>query len=166
MKRQTVVIVVGLGGVLVAGSTFLVYRQDTEDAPAPPPTFLHCPKCQYERPYDPQFEGKLCPRCRTTLLEASRESIRAGGRKLPALRRSPIAFGLIVLTGLLLAANLYHLWRSRKANDKPENLYLYLRCIKCRRRVRYEAKPIARKILCPTCRVEFTVPAAGPPVPP
>jgi hypothetical protein len=66
---------------------------------------------------------------------------------------------IIVLLVALAAgvAFVVFLWiRSRPAPEEP--IY-YHKCAHCHRKLRYRAKQIGRKGMCPRCRNQFTFPA-------
>jgi hypothetical protein len=71
-----------------------------------------------------------------------------------------IILGVAVAVGLAIA--IFRWIRSRPAPEEP---VYYHKCAHCRRKLRYRAKQIGRKGMCPQCRNQFvfpTVPGAPP----
>src|SRR5262249_4537554 len=81
-----------------------------------------------------------------------------------SFRRSPIALGLVTSACLLVLIHLFVVWHSRRRAKIDGPVYQHCKCKKCKRKVRYEARPFARTILCPACKTERSAPAThGPP---
>jgi hypothetical protein len=167
MQRNKTLIGLGATLVVLLAATAWVVLGSAEDAPKPPPELLHCTVCSVETRYRATLEGTICPQCHAgKLMPVERSANEQGGESASGFR-SPLALTLMVMTVLLLLANgvvwSRHLWPDWRRTE-----YLYTRCNRCKRRLRYIARPFSRTILCPTCRVELVLPAAipeGAPVP-
>lgn len=130
--------------------------------PAGPPRFLHCPDCDFERPYAARDEGKTCPSCTTGKLAPATESVRTVSDAPKPFHRNPLALALTSATAILAVTYLYVTLKSRKTVVTEEVVYSYCRCTKCKRRIKYASKRESRAIICPTCRTELLPPVTAP----
>jgi hypothetical protein len=160
-KTLTLLTVVLVG--LLAASAWVFFTSATPPEPEGPPRFLQCSECSFERPYVQKLNGTTCQACKSGKLHAAHRSLKDSENDWQPVFRSPLALGLLSVTALLAAANGYVWWRRVRPRRKSIKNYLYCRCPKCKRKVRYVARVMQRTILCPTCRRELYLPPPGAP---
>jgi DNA-directed RNA polymerase subunit RPC12/RpoP len=151
MNRRMVIVLV-TGGCIVAFTVWLLYPGAVSINPSQY-HFMHCPKCGREMTYNPELAGKPCSHClpERQLLVPTAESVAVtglGGQN-PFGR---LFAALMVELNVLMIAILYVQYASRKAKTE-EAEYLYFRCRKCGRRLRFAATKVGQQGQCPRCKM-------------
>jgi hypothetical protein len=151
MNRKRLILLLA-GAIVVAFTVFLLY-------PRPPQPgsekfrFMHCPKCGTEYPYNPELAGKPCSRCAPfgpDLVPTTESVATTGGVAVSPWNKMFVV--LLVEAVVLMGAFLYveHLVRKEKTQTQEE--YLYIRCLHCRRKLRFAATKAGLKGQCPRCK--------------
>lgn len=119
--------------------------------------FMHCDLCGAELVYNPKLAGSRCPRCQPPKigkLIPTTESIGAGGSN--PWRRVNIFLSFEAV--FLLGAIVYLLYNPPKPREPN---YLYTRCPKCKRRLKYPQERAGGEGRCPACKTLFGYPLFG-----
>ncbi len=162
MQRNYLLIWLSILLVPLLIATVWVNWPEKKRGSAGPPKVLQCTECAHERPYTPILDGKECEKCHRGKLQPG-AGTPEGGATLP-FYRNPLSLGLVSVTALLSLVHVCLLLRATRPWSRPssDEQYLVCRCRKCKRRVRYAPRPVARTVLCPTCRTEIVLPPVVP----
>jgi predicted amidophosphoribosyltransferase len=141
----------GSGGYLLVAEDGPKSEKSAKDDPT------RCPKCGKELPKGAQNTG-ICPYCS---LEEKSVKKKLDEPTPPSNRARYFAWSVMGLTALLgsIHGGLI-LWR-RHVNAVRQVQYRRMKCPACKQKIRYTARQIGTKGLCPRCRREIIFPERG-----
>ncbi len=150
-KRWVQVCVTLATGVLVAGVSSQVLgpreraRGDTTGF-----KFLHCDNCQMEMPFNPELDGKRCPRCKppsTGYFKATESSIKRGTGPSSPWKWVYIACAFDALATLGMVVYLLYL-----PVPDPTTTFYVCNCPHCKQRMRFRQLSLGGIGMCPKCK--------------
>jgi hypothetical protein len=150
LSRATKIGMAAVGGLLLLWGVLMIFiGTSSTRIESGKVDLTHCPDCG-----SALNKAGECPRCIAELgLEAYREKHTDKGFASSAV--IPIALGCLL--GLLLATHVgLNLWAYKKGK-RPE-VYYYVRCTKCGRKLRYRDTQVERLGKCPLCQKPMRFP--------
>jgi hypothetical protein len=146
MNRKPVFIFLAVLFVVLAGGTFLYLNRPARGINKRPQIAGICPECGQKFPRT----AEECPFCRYK--HAAERSIGAGAapRRVSAATKLGIGFGVIAIGVLIVNwGQLRRIMRERRR--KRDQLFMWMNCANCKRRLRYLATSAGKQGLCPKC---------------
>jgi Zn finger protein HypA/HybF involved in hydrogenase expression len=142
-----------LGAAAIAVTAWGTYPRKPRTAEKADYKYMHCPECERESPYSDAPINEKCPRCDKRMVPTE-ESIKTTGRSSPYTRMFLAVYAEVLA---LMAA----VWFVTRPRPEGEIEYLYIRCEKCRRKLRYRETQVGRPGACPRCKRAFVFPRAS-----
>lgn len=120
--------------------------------------FMHCDNCRLEIPYNPEQEGRRCPKCqppKTGFFVATRKSIKEGGEPNP-WRWYNVAVGFESVA--VLGAVVYLLYLPVR---DPSSVWYIFDCPHCSQKLRFRAVSLGGAGMCSRCKRMVRFPDEG-----
>ncbi|HKB02213.1 MAG TPA: hypothetical protein VKD90_08340 [Gemmataceae bacterium] len=114
---------------------------------------MHCSRCGREFKFDLDQFAKGCSKCNDSDLIPTDQSIAVIGREPSPFFRT-FAWLMVELVGVMAAI----LFVTRKRNVSEDADYVYMRCEKCRQKIRYRERQVGNTAHCPRCKRQFAYP--------
>ncbi len=112
--------------------------------------FIHCDQCKTELAYNPEMDGKPCPRCRppkTGFYRPTETSIKAGTGDASPWRWFYLAASVEALATLGAVVYLLYL-----PVPDPTATYFVCNCPHCNQRMRFRQVSLGGLGMCPKCK--------------
>jgi Zn finger protein HypA/HybF involved in hydrogenase expression len=147
-KRWVQVRITVVAGVLVAGVCARLFapreRQKSDKAGY---KYLHCDQCRMEMTYNPELEGRRCPKCqppKTGYLQPTESSIKSGSGDPSPWKWVYIASAVDALATLGVVVYL--------PVPDPTATFFVCNCPHCNQRMRFRQVSLGGLGMCPKCK--------------
>jgi ssDNA-binding Zn-finger/Zn-ribbon topoisomerase 1 len=144
--------------VIPLGTAFVLFGGAASTSERARYSFLSCPKCSFEQPFNEFMLDRPCPKCKRGPLNPARQSSSQAGPLPTTLGGKALLLGLVTV---VLAQVVIYSWltyaRSAGPEEDDEDMYKS-RCPRCGRKMLYPASKAGFRVRCYVCKLEFNLP--------